>query len=580
MPSRFRWNLPQTGPGEAEALRGALGVCAPVARTLIQRGYRDAGDAARFLAPSLDELSAPLLMAGMREAVDRITAAIRGREPILLFGDYDVDGVVSVVILKTVIERAGGLVRCQVPNRLREGYGLSEEAVAEAAAGGVKLLVSADTGIRATEAVIRARSLGVDVIVTDHHLPDAQLPPALAVLNPRRPDCAYPEKNLCGAGVVFRLAEALLTALAWPAERRRRMLESFLKLVAIATVADVVPLTGENRILVKHGLAGLGDARNPGLRALLDVAGFAAGQAPTARQVAFQIAPRLNAAGRMADAGDAIELFLTGDPARAGEIALRLHSLNQQRQETEAGIVRQILEQCETRPVTPDQKALVFSSAGWHRGVLGIVASRVVERFYRPAIVLGEDPDTGMAQGSGRSIPPFHLLEALESMPELFHKFGGHRQAAGVSLASDLVAEFRERLNRHAASVLSEDDLVPALNIDAAVTLNELDDAAVEEVLSLEPFGFGNPAPVFAVWNAEIAAAPVVMKEKHLRIHVREGGRTMTAKAWNFSARREEFPPGGKVDLAVTLERDNFAAARGLAAWSATVRDVRAACSR
>jgi single-stranded-DNA-specific exonuclease len=279
----------------------------------------------------------------------------------------------------------------------------------------------------------------------------------------------------------------------------------------------------------------------------------------------------------MADARDVIELLLTGDTDRARELASKLHSLNQDRQQTESEIVRRILEQCEREPVGPQDKALVFAGEGWHRGVLGIVASRIVERFYRPAFVLGVDQESGLAQGSGRSIPPFHLLEALETMPELFHNFGGHRQAAGVTLAADRVEEFRERLNRHAGAVLSAEDLTPELSIDAVVSLRELDAAAVDELWALGPFGFGNPAPVFAVFGAELASEPIVMKEKHLRFMLRQGPASLTVKAWNFAGRVSGLFSGARVDVAFALERDDYALRRGMDGWCAVARDVRIA---
>jgi len=358
------------------------------------------------------------------------------------------------------------------------------------------------------------------------------------------------------------------------------MLESLLKLVAIATVADVVPLTGENRILVKHGLEGLRSVRSHGLRALLDVAGFAEGDLPSAREVAFRIAPRMNAAGRMAEAGDVIELLLTPDRDRASQLAAQLHALNQERQQAEAEIVRTIFEECERTLVTSDQKALVFSGVDWHRGVVGIVASRLVERFHRPAIVLGEDPETGLARGSGRSISSFHLLEALESMPDLFVEFGGHRQAVGVTLCAERVPELRRRLNGFAGAVLTDEDLQPVLEIDSSVDLGDLSGSAVEGILSLAPFGFGNPSPVFAVLDATVAAEPVVMKERHLRLSIRQDGKLLTVKAWNFADRVAELRRGARIDLAFSIELDTYALQRGYAGWSAVARDVRAAAAQ
>ncbi|MFB3779328.1 MAG: single-stranded-DNA-specific exonuclease RecJ [Bryobacteraceae bacterium] len=576
MPAPVRWLLPQIDPSQVRSLSSALGLQTPAASVLVRRGYADPDAARRFLEPSLDGLHDPFLLKSMPEAVARLLEAIRRGEQILLYGDYDVDGVTSVVILKKAIERAGGKVSFHVPNRLREGYGLRGDVIEQAAASGVRLLISADTGVRAQAEVARATALNMDVIITDHHLPDEGLPPAVAVLNPKRPDCPYPDKNLCGAGVAFKLVQALLQSLGWPEERRRRMLGSFLKLVAIGTVADVVPLTGENRILVKHGLEGLRSVRNLGLRALLDIAGFGEGDEPSARQVAFRIAPRMNAAGRMANAGDVIELFLTEDRERARSLAAGLHSLNEERQQAEAEIIKSILDECSRSPVGPGQKALVFSGLNWHRGVVGIVASRLVERFHRPAVVLGEDPETGLAQGSGRSIPTFHLLEALESMPDLFHQFGGHRQAIGVTLPVARVGEFRERLNARAAECLSDDDLTPVLELDARVELSDLTDAAVSETLSLAPFGCGNPTPVYALLDVEVAGAPAVLKDKHLRFAVRQGSTTLPLIAWNFAGRLSELPSGARVDLAFCCEQDAYASSRGRAGWSAVVRDVRA----
>src|SRR5712692_4159417 len=325
-----QWLIPDADPQRAGDLAASLRIQPLTARVLMNRGLADPDAAKRFLSPSLQNLHDPRLLTGMPEAVERLRAAIAGREKILIYGDYDVDGTVSVVILKKAIEFAGGEASFHVPHRLKDGYGMRAEVIERAAAMGVRLIVSVDTGIRATEVVRGARELGIDVIVTDHHLPEAELPPALAVLNPNRRDCGYPDKNLCGAGVAFKLVQALLSTLGWPDDRLARMLKSFLKLVAVATVADVVPLTGENRVIVKHGLQGLNRVHNPGLRALLEVSGLLNGRAPTARQVAFQIAPRINAAGRMAHAEDVIQMFLTEDLQRARALATQLHELNQE----------------------------------------------------------------------------------------------------------------------------------------------------------------------------------------------------------------------------------------------------------
>ncbi len=566
--------MPASEAGAVAALSAALGIGPPAAKVLVHRGFRDPAAARRFLNPAFEELHDPLSMRDMAVAVERIARAIARGERILIYGDYDVDGTTSVVLLTKAFELAGGTPAYHVPHRLKDGYGMRSEVVEAAAEQGVKLIVSVDTGIRAAEVVRRARELGIDVIVTDHHLPETELPPALAVLNPNRPDCPYPEKNLCGAGVAFKLIQALLPSLGWPADKVRRVAESFLKLAAIATVADVVPLTGENRILVAHGLRGLDKVRNAGLRALLDVAGFTAGTAPpNARQVAFQLAPRLNAAGRMDTAKAAVELFLTADPARARELAQQLQDQNTDRRQVEA----EIRDICEQIAVGDGECALVYYAENWHRGVLGIVASRLVERLHRPVFVLGRNADDGLASGSGRSIAAFHLLEALESMSDLFVRFGGHAHAAGVTMEVANVPEFRRRFDAFAASRLSADDFLRRVEIDAVLEVAEIGEQAIDEIFALAPFGHGNPPPLFAALGVEVAAQPTVMKEKHLRITVRQNGRILVLKAWNLAHRAGELAPGSRVDVVFNIEEDPYSAARGYPPWSATLRDFRPA---
>jgi single-stranded-DNA-specific exonuclease len=571
-PGRSRWILPSEIVAPAVLAR-ELGIATAAAKVLAHRGLSDPAAARRFLNPSFDELLDPYAMRDMAAAVERIRRAIAAKEKILIYGDYDVDGTTSVVLLTKGIELAGGAAEYHVPHRLKDGYGMRPEVVETMAEDGVKLIVSVDTGIRAAEVVKRAAELGIDVIVTDHHLPESELPPALAVLNPNRPDCAYPEKNLCGAGVAFKLVQALLSTLGWPDAKVRRVSESFLKLAAIATVADVVPLTGENRVIVKHGLDGLTDVRNPGLRAILDVAGFTGSAVPGARAVAFQIAPRINAAGRMDTANAVVEMFLTNDAARARELAKHLHDQNAERRQVEL----EIKETCEQIAVDPSEAALVYYDEKWHRGVLGIVAARLVERFHRPVFVLGRNADDGLVQGSGRSIPAFHLLQALETMPELLLRFGGHKHAAGVTMDAANVEEFRRRFNAYAASVLKPEDFLRHVEIDAVIDLREITEDAVNDIFSLAPFGHSNQPPYFAALNVEVAAPPTIMKEKHLRVTVRQNGRTLVLKAWNLAERAPELAPGTHIDIAFQIEEDAYSAARGYPPWSATLRDFRPA---
>ncbi|MGB9604598.1 MAG: single-stranded-DNA-specific exonuclease RecJ, partial [Bryobacteraceae bacterium] len=403
--------------------------------------------------------------------------------------------------------------------------------------------------------------------------PDRELPPACAVLNPRRRDCDYPERNLVAAGVTLKLVQALLARLGLAPARLETLLRSFVKLAAIGTVADVAPLTGENRVIVKYGLEGLRSVRNPGLRELLKAAGFTQGEPLTAEQVAFRLVPRLNAAGRMAHALNAVRLLLTQEAAEARELAGQLDGWNRERQQVEAGILREVEEACLRTPVSDNDAALVFHGP-FHRGVVGIVAARLVERYHRPVFVLGEVPGEDLVQGSGRSIPAFHLLEALESMADLFLHYGGHRQAAGVTLPLARVAEFRQRLNEYAAARLKPEDFQPCLEVDTELQLEEITEQAVRELLRFAPFGCGNPLPVVALREAEIAGAPAVFKDRHLRIALRQGNRTLAVKAWDFAHRIEEVAAGARVDAALAIKTDPFAAARGYPGWSAELMDV------
>lgn len=567
IPTTNRWLFPAP-IGDAGNLAAELNLPPAALQILYRRGFLNAESIARFLNPRIEDLHDPFLLKDMDCAVARIQAAISRGEKIEIHGDYDVDGVTSTVVLYKALEMAGAQPGWHIPHRLHDGYGMQPAAVDGAAERGVRLIVSVDNGIRAGAAIRRANELGIDVIVTDHHLPECELPPALAVINPNRVDCSYPNPNLCGAGVAFKLAHAVLTRTRWPEQRLNRVLESFLKLVAIATVADIVPLTGENRVIVKHGLEGLCSVRNPGLRALLSAAGFGE-RTPDAGEVGFRIAPAINASGRMDSAGQAVRMFLTDDAEEARRIARELFALNVERQTAERAIVKEIFDRCVETPVTDADAALVMWGEGWHRGVVGIVASRVVEKFHRPAIVLSVE--NGVAQGSGRSIEAFHLLEALESMRELFTKFGGHAHAAGLTLPEASLEGFRERLRSWAAERLTPEDLVPTVDVDAVIGFGDINDELWRALERIAPFGMDNPRPLFAVRGAHLAGPPQVWKEKHLRIAAKQGPRTLMMKGWGMAEMAGEFSGGQSVDVAFEIERD------WMGGWGLTVRACRAA---
>lgn len=529
-----------------------------VARMLVTRGIQERDAAWKFLNPAIDQLHSPYLMCGMRPAVERLRAAIEKKERILIYGDYDVDGTMAVVILKTAIELCGGVCEFHVPHRILEGYGMRDEVIEKAAADGIRLIISVDTGIRAFAAAETAERLGLDLIVTDHHLPhDRGNPRALAVLNPNQVGCEYPCKALCGAGVAFKVAQALFTETG-----REKYIPSFLKVVAIATIADAVPITGENRVFVKLGLEGLSRPVNPGLKALLQVCELEGGRTLTTTDVAFRVAPRMNAAGRMDLAKDVIDLFTVKDAERAKEIALRLHQLNGDRQQEEARIVAGIHEGVEKDPTLREAYCMVVDGEGWHRGVIGICASRVVDRYHRPALVISKDGDE--AHGSGRSIHSFHLLNALESCPELFTRYGGHSHAVGFALHSERIPELRQRLDAYARKHLTEADLVPLLETDGELPLEEVTPSLWESLGRLIPYGMGNPEPVFVARAARILTEPRIVKEKHLKLKLARGAngsamaRGIDAMGWRMAERLQSQPLafGDSLDVAYKIERN------------------------
>jgi single-stranded-DNA-specific exonuclease len=425
----------------------------------------------------------------------------------------------AVIILKTAIELCGGSADFHVPHRIREGYDMRDDVIERAAAAGIRLIVSVDMGIRAFGPAETAQRLGVDLIVTDHHLPGPDgVPKALAVMNPNQSGCEYPYKQLCGAGVAFKLAQGLMQRRLGGKDQQRLML-SFMKVVAIATIADAVPLTGENRVFASLGLDALRHAVNPGLKALLEVAQISANRPPTSGEVGFRIAPRINAAGRMDVARDVIELFSVKDPARARELAAKLDHLNTDRQEEERRILNAVNERFRADPTLCDAFCIVVDGEGWHRGVIGITATRIVERYNRPVLVISREGDE--AFGSGRSIRAFHLLEAIESCSTLFSRYGGHAHACGFAMPAANIEELRARLDAFARSRLTLADFDPILDLDAELWLGEITPELFQTLALLEPYGVGNPEPVFAARGVQLIAPPRILKDKHIKMKLR-----------------------------------------------------------
>jgi single-stranded-DNA-specific exonuclease len=564
-----RWLLAPCDAAAAVLLVDSLAIPLPVASLLVQRGLHAVEEARAFLHPEIGQLHDPYSMLGMAAAVERIQRAVAAAEPILIYGDYDVDGTTAVVLLKTAIERLGGSVRFHVPHRLREGYGMQREVLERAAAEGVRLVISVDTGIRAFAAAEAAEALGLDLIVTDHHLPDGALPRALAVLNPNQSACSYACKGLCGAGVAFKLSQALLEASAADdpeAQKTLRIktLPSFLKMLAIATVADAVPLLDENRAIVALGLAALHQPASPGLRALLQVAQLdPAKKRLTAMDIGFRLGPRINAAGRMDIADDVVELFTTRDAERARVLAAKLDTLNTERRTTEASALEAVMQMLET-PEHADARCLVLDGEGWHRGVIGILASRVVDKTGKPALVIAHE--AGEAYGSGRSIEGFHLLEALESCAGLFTRFGGHAHAVGFSLPSQAVPELRERMKAYAAEHLSDESLTAPVHCDASLSLGEVTPALFAALRQLEPFGMENLEPAFVTHGVQITAEPRVIKDRHIKLQLGQDGVSFSALGWHWAERvgALALKTGATVDLVYRLRQNEHPEFGGL----------------
>lgn len=520
-------------------------------------------------------------MLGMTDAVERLERAIAAREPVLLYGDYDVDGTTAVVLLKTAIEMLGGVARFHVPHRLRDGYGLQSSVLEAAHADGVRLVITVDTGMRAFAEAETARQLGLDLIITDHHLPkiDDALPAALAILNPNQHGCSYPEKSLCGAAIALKLAQAVLERRD-PVRTREKTLPSFLKMAAIATIADAVPLRGENRVIAALGLRELRRPAGAGLRALFAAAALdPASRQLTGFDVAFRLAPRINAAGRMDVASEVIDLFSTRDAQRAAELAAKLERLNRERRDVESAALRLIDQRLAGDTELIADRLLVVDGAGWHRGVIGILASRVVERTAKPAIVVSIED--GIAHGSGRSVDGFHLLNAIESCADLFTRFGGHAFAIGFAMPVGALPELKQRLRDFASTHLAAREPERLLHIHAELPLDRITPVLASWLRKLEPLGHGNPEPLFLARRVRLVAAPRIMKERHLRLDLFQessstaahpapitvgASSTIKAVGWDMAARASalELRLGSVIDLAYRIRENDHPEFGGL----------------
>ncbi len=551
MRSRNRWIMPpEPEPSAVAALADALRLPEIVCRLIVARGYADPDAAKRFLRPRLGHLHAPSTLMDLDRAVERLAHAIRQREVILVHGDYDVDGMCSTTIMLRTLRLLGGRAEPFIPQRLRDGYDLTDAGVRAAADIGARVVVTCDCGTSAIEPVRQLQASGVDVIITDHHLPGGPLPEAFAIINPKRPGCPSADKDLAAVGVAFKLALALVRAFG----ANENAVFEMLDLVALATVADIAPLRGENRVFVRYGLRLMAETRNVGLRALIRAAGLER-KALTAGRVGYILAPRLNAVGRLDHALRGVELLTAEEEADANRLARDFEELNVRRQEIDRETLEVAVRMVEAMDLD-ETYGIVLAGEGWHPGVIGIVASRIVEQFGRPTILIALDGDEG--KGSGRSITPFDLHAGIGQCRDLLIRFGGHRSAAGITIARDRVPAFAARFNEAARAALTPDDLVPEIRADLELPF----DAATEQLETLlrhmEPCGAGNPSPVLVSRGVTLAAPPRTVGKNGLRLVLQGGGHTLTAVGWGMAERKGELDVGRPIDVAFRLDRDEW----------------------
>lgn len=554
------WNIASRETDLERQLSKELEVSPIISRLLMNRGIRDSHQGKIFLSPELDQLHDPFLLNDMSRAVVTIREAVKAGKKILIYGDYDADGITGVVLLFLIIQRMGGAVSYYIPHRIKEGYGLNKGATEKASQEGISLIITVDCGVNGLEEVAYAHELGIEVIITDHHEAGENLPRGVAVINPKRRDSSYPFNGLAGVGVAFKLAQALHDETK--DSHLSTSLREHLDLVALGTIADMVPLTGENRILVKYGLKALAQTERPGLRALMEVTGLD-GKELTAGQVSFILAPRINAGGRIGEVEQGLRLLLAGSREEALPLARSLDRENKLRQEIESQTVDEAVRKIKKEVNLDQEPVIVLSDEGWHPGVIGIVASRLVERFYRPAILIALNEEMG--KGSARSIKGFHLLGAITRCQDLLLSFGGHKLAAGLTISRDKIKSFRQRINEIARYELQQQDLIPKLNIDAQLSLKEMSLELIESLQRLHPFGMGNPKPVFSSAQVDLFDNPFLVRNNHLKLRLTDG--TVVREAIGFRMRDKLSELGGKtsrVDLAYSLEINQWGGAKSV----------------
>lgn len=556
------WQMREEDSAGKKRLLEDISVSPIIAQLLINRDIRTVKDAKSFLRPSLLNLHDPFLMRSMKQAVSRIRRAIRDKEKILVYGDYDVDGISATALLSAVLKRLKADVDTHIPSRLEDGYGLNKKIISSIHKKGIDLLITADCGITAIPEVKMLNSLGMDIIITDHHTPAKELPDTDIILNPLQDGCPYPDKNLAGVGVVFKLASGLLG-------KDDNWLYEQLDLVCLGTVADIVPLIGENRILVKNGLKELTHTKKEGLKALIKES-YLKGRDMTSYHVGYILAPRINAAGRLGRPEASLDLLLTDKPEQASELAKILSQENKNRQKMEDVVLRQAMARIEGEIDFTQQRVIVLEDDNWHKGIIGIVASRIVDRFYRPTVMISMDGDEG--KGSCRSIKNFNLFNALSECSDFLKRYGGHKYAAGLTIDKERLNDFKDKINRIAHERILAEDLIPSIKIDTEISISSLNRDLLEDLDRLAPFGFGNPRPLFSSRDLSIKNIPQILRRSTLKMWVTDGKTTAEAIGFNMADSLPSNPLKQRIDLAYSCDLNTY---KGITSIKLQIKDMR-----
>lgn len=557
-----KWQICECDKEKVENIKNKYNLNSLLATILVNKNIIDKEKIRLFLEPNRNDFYDPYLINDMDIATDRIIKAINNQEKVIIYGDYDVDGITSITVLKSFLKDVGLQASYYIPNRLEEGYGLNKDAINKIAEQGYTLMITVDCGITAIEEVEYANSLGIETIITDHHEPGEELPNALAVIDNKRKDSKYPFRELAGVGVAFKVSQALSQKLNLKEETYLK----YLDIVCVGTISDIVPLVDENRVITKLGMLLVKQTKNLGLRSILNSSGY---RQINSMAISFGVAPRINACGRLGDAEEALKLLLSTDIYEVNELTNKLNEHNRQRQEIEKSISKEAIEKIENEKLN-ENRTIVVGGKNWHHGVIGIVSSKITEKYFKPSILLSLE-ENGIAKGSGRSIPGFDLHEALMKCEDLLDKFGGHSMAVGLTLKQENLSEFYKRFEYFAKESKIE-EIVPIINVDAKIELSDINKKVIEDLKQLEPFGEANKMPIFALKNVKIDSIRSLSDGKHLKLTLREKNQVISAIGFNIGNLVNEYKIGDRIDIAGTLEINTY---NGMESLQINIKDVK-----